>query len=129
MIRLTELEKIMRPQFIWQRNPQKKLQVNEDFEGNLELARVVFVGLADMYGFDQGDVMEYLDCGYDTYRNKLKTFRESWKEGKRRETSETLYDFVDTTSKIYIKTGLCLNAIKWSTRSNPYLKMENYIAI
>lgn len=82
-----------------------------------------------MYGFDQGDVMEYLDCGYDTYRNKLKTFRESWKEGKKREESETLRDYVDTTSKIYIKTCLCLNAIKWSTRSNPYLKMENYITI
>lgn len=129
MIKLIDLEKVMKPQFIWHKNPLKKLQVNEDFEGNLELARTVFVGLADMYGFDQGDVMEYLDCGYDAYRNKLMTFREAYREGIRREENGVIYDFVDSTSKIYIKTGLCLNAIKFQTRRDPYLKMEEYINI
>jgi hypothetical protein len=129
MIKLTDIEAIMRPQFIWHKNPQKKMQVNEDFEGNLELARIVFVGLADMYGHKQTEVMEYLDCGYDTYRNKLMNFRESWREGRRRENAGVLREYNDNTSKIYIKTGLCLNAIKYSSKSNPYLKMEQYIQV
>ena len=129
MITLTDIEKIMKPQFIWHKNPLKKMQVNEDFEGNLELARTVFVGLADMYGHKQTDVMEYLDCGYDTYRNKLMNFRESWREGKRRESAGVLREYSDQVSKIYIKTGLCLNSIKYQSKSNPYLKMDQYIQV
>ena len=129
MITLTDIEKIMKPQFIWHKNPLKKMQVNEDFEGNLELARTVFVGLADMYGHKQTDVMEYLDCGYDTYRNKLMNFRESWREGKRRDNAGVLREYSDQVSKIYVKTGLCLNAIKYQSKSNPYLKMDQYIQV
>mgnify|MGYP006921440299 CR=1 FL=1 len=129
MIRLEAIERIMRPQFIWSKSPQKKLQVNETFEGNLELARIVFVGLADMYGFDSSDVMSYLDCGYDTYRNKLMQFRSAWKECKNREEQKILYDFVDMSSKIYIKTCFCLNAIRYESGRNPYLRMAEYIEV
>lgn len=129
MIRLEEIERLMRGQFIWNRLSQKKLQVSETMDWNADIARIVFVGIADMYGFDQSDVMEYLDCGYDSYRNKLMTFRQAWKEGRKREEDKTLYDTVDNTSKLYIKTCLCLNAIRFKTRRDPYLKMEEYIGV
>jgi hypothetical protein len=125
MIRLNEIEEIMRPNFIWDRQGLKPLQVNEDYEGNKELARTVFVGLADMYGFDASDVMTYLDCGYDSYRHKLAQFREYYKIGFANKESLDAID--DAVRKFYIKVNLCLNAIKFTTRRNPYVKFEDYI--
>lgn len=129
MIKLKELEEVMKPQFIWDKEGLKPLQLNEDYEGNKELARTIFVGLADMYGFDSADVMNYLDCGYDSYRHKLMQFREYYKEGKKRESLGILRSYQDAVTKFYVKVGLCLNAIRIKTRRNPYLKLEEYINI
>lgn len=129
MIRLNEIEEIMRPNFIWDRDGLKPMQVKEDFEGNKELARTVFVGLADMFGFDQVDVMNYIDCGYDSYRHKLMQFREYYKEGRARDEEGLLKTYDDAVTKMYVKIRLCLNAIRLNTKRNPYLKLEEYINI
>lgn len=129
MIKLKEIEEIMRPNFIWDREGLKPLQLNEDYEGNKELARTIFVGLADMYGFDSRDVMNYIDCGYDSYRHKLMQFREYYKIGKERDANGTIKDLEDAASKLYVKTCLCLNAIRYKTKRNPYLKLDEYINI
>ena len=129
MIKLNEIEEIMKPNFIWDRQGLKPLQINEEYEGNKELARTIFVGIADMYGFDGTDVMNFLDCGYDSYRHKLMQFREYYKIGKKREDDGTLKAYEDAATKMYIKTCLCLNAIRYKTKRNPYLKLEEYINI
>lgn len=129
MIKLKELEEVMRPQFIWDKEGLKPLQTNEDYEGNKELARTIFVGLADMYGFDSESIMNYLDCGYDSYRHKLMQFREYYREGKKRESIGVLKSYEDAITKFYVKVCLSLNAIRSKTKRNPYLKIEEYINI
>lgn len=127
MIRLNDIEDVMRAQFVWDRTGLKPLQVNEEYEGNKELARTVFVGLADMYGFEANDVMSYIDCGYDSYRHKISMFRENYKAGKQRDDDGLLRAFEDAINKVYVKTCLCLNAIRYKTKRNPYLKLEDYL--
>jgi len=129
MIRLSELEQAMKAQFIWDREGLKPLQLNEEYEGNKELARTIFVGLADMYGFEAGDVMTYIDCGYDSYRNKLMQFREYYRTGRKRFNDGTLRSHDDAVTKLYVKVGLCLNAIRSNTKRNPYIRLEEYINI
>lgn len=127
MIRLNEIESVMRSNFIWDRNGLKPMQVLEEYEGNKELARTIFVGLADMYGFDTTDIMEYIDCGYDSFRHKISVFREYYKVGRSRQEDKTLKHHDDAITKLYVKTCLCLNAIRHLTKRNPYLKLEEYI--
>lgn len=127
MIRLNDIEDVMRGQFVWDREGLKPMQVNEEYENNKELARTVFVGLADMYGYDATEVMNYIDCGYDSYRHKISVFRESYKTGKQRDEDGVLRSFEDSINKVYIKTCLCLNAIRYKTKRNPYLKLEDYL--
>ena len=129
MIKLNELEKAMKGQFIWDRSALKPMQVTEEYEGNKELARTIFVGLSDMYGFDCGDVMEYLDCGYDSYRHKLSQFREMYKAGQERDANGELKNYEDAITKFYTKVRLCLSAIKFQTGRNAFLNIENYISI
>lgn len=129
MIKLIELEQAMKGQFVWDREGLKPLQLNEEYEGNKELARTIFVGLADMYGFDSSDVMNHIDCGYDSYRYKLMQFRDYYKMGKKREEEGTLRANEDAVTKFYVKVSLCLNAIRFQTKRNPYLKLEEYINI
>ena len=129
MIKLIELEQAMRPNFIWDRNALKPLQLNEEYEANKDMARTIFVGIADMYGFDATDIMSYVDCGYDSYRHKLMQFREYYKVGKKRDRDGIIRDLEDAISRFYIKTNLCLNAIRFNTKRNPYLKLEEYINI
>lgn len=129
MIRLQELEEAMKGQFVFDKKAYKRMQVLEDYEGNKDLARNVFVGLADMLGFDAGQIMDHLDMGYDSYRNKLMQFREYYRIGKARELDGSLKESDDAIKKFYVKVGLCLNSIRTKTRRDPYLKMEEYINI
>lgn len=127
MIRISEIEEIMRPNFVWDRAGLKPLQVNEYYEKNKELARIVFVGLCDMYGIDSSDAIDYLDCGYESYRHKISLFREGYKEGLRRKETGEHYD--DTQNKIYNKTCMCLNAIAFKYKRNQYIKIADYINV
>lgn len=127
MVRLEHLHKAMRPQFVWLKEPTKPLQLNEEYEGAKDLARIVFVGIADMYGFDANDVMDYLDMEYDSHRNKIQQFRSSYREALRREDDGSIYMIEDPVKKFYLKVCLTLNAIKWQTSTNPYLKIGDWI--
>jgi hypothetical protein len=113
MNNLTQLEKAMRPQFVWEKNPAKPLQTLETQEGAKDIARMIFVGLADMHGFKSEEVQNYLDMRFDSYRNKLSTFRENIKECRRRENEGNVYEVDDNIKKFYLKVNLTLNAIKY----------------
>lgn len=121
MNNLTQLEKAMRPQFVWEKNPAKPLQTLETQEGAKDIARMIFVGLADMHGFKSEEVQNYLDMRFDSYRNKLSTFRENIKECRRRENEGNIYEVDDNIKKFYLKVNLTLNAIK-------YMFGENYLS-
>lgn len=127
MLRLENLEKYMKPQFVWEKQTLKSMQTDEEYEGAKDLARMIFVGLADMYGFDQVDVMNYLDMEYESHRNKIQAFRSNFKEGADRDRKGTVYLIEDPIKKFYMKVRLCLNAIKFGTRQNPYVKLEEWI--
>jgi hypothetical protein len=127
MVRLDQLEKAMRPNFIWDRNGLKPLQTNEEYEGAKDLARMVFVGLAEMYGFDQVDVMNYLDMEYDSFRNKVSAFRSNYREALKRVKNESIFLQEDPIKRFYLKVALCLNSIKFATSTNPFVKIEDWI--
>jgi hypothetical protein len=128
MTRLDALQKYMKPQFVWEKNNLKNMQTSEEYEGAKDLARMVFVGLADMYGFDQVDVMNYLDMEYESHRNKIQAFRSNFREGLARDKKGTVYLIDDPIKKFYMKVRLCLNAIKFATKENSYVKLEEWIS-
>jgi hypothetical protein len=113
MNNLTQLEKAMRAQFVWEKNPVKPLQTLETQEGAKDIARMIFVGIADMHGFKSEEVQNYLDMRFDSYRNKLSTFRENIKECRIREAQGNIYEVDDSVKKFYLKVNLTLNAIKY----------------
>lgn len=127
MVRLEQLEKCMRPQFVWDRNGLKVLQTDEEYEGAKDLARLVFVGLADMLGFDAQDVMSYLDMEYESHRNKIQAFRSNYREALRREKQGRIFLVEDPIKKFYLKVGLCLNSIQHATKSNQFIKMQEWV--
>lgn len=127
MVRLEHLEKAIRPQFVWDRNGLKVLQTNEEYEGAKDLARMIFVGLADMLGFEQSAVMEYLDMEYESHRNKIQTFRSNYREALQRQHNNTMDLRDDNIKKFYVKVWLCLNAIRFQTRDSFYLNIQDWI--
>lgn len=128
MVRLEQLEKCMRPQFVWDRNGLKVLQTDEEYEGAKDLARLVFVGLADMLGFDPPSVMRYLDMEYESHRNKLQAFRSNYREALRREKDGNVFLVEDPIKKFYLKVSLCLNSIQHNTKQNKFIKMQEWIS-
>lgn len=127
MVRLEHLEKAIRPQFVWDRAGLKVLQTNEEYEGAKDLARLVFVGLADMLGFESNTVMDYLDMEYESHRNKIQTFRSNYREALRRVNNDTIYLLDDPIKRFYMKVWLCLNAIKYQTRDSFYVNIEDWM--
>lgn len=125
MNRLETLEKIMRPNFIFDGHALKVLQTLESYEGSKDLARTVFVGIADMYGFEPSHVQEYLDMEYQSWRSKLKRFRAIYTEA----TKYGLNNVDTPTRKMYNKTMLCLNAIKWKYNRKPFISPEEWLDV
>lgn len=116
---LEQIEKCIRPQFIWDRSGLKLLQTDETMEGSKDIGRVIFVGLTDMYGISRNDVQDYLDMSYDVYRNCLSKFRDSYKAACRREKGEKRFG---------VKVGLCLNAIRYNHNTTPFLNLTDYVS-
>ncbi len=115
---LEQIEKSMRPQFIWDREGLKLLQTDENMEGSKDVGRIIFVGLTDMYGIAQKDVREYLDLSYDVYRHCLTEFRERYKSYLNRDGNNKRFGN---------KVGLCLNAIKFNYNTKPFLNLTDYV--
>jgi hypothetical protein len=88
---------------------------------------MIFVGLADMHGFDSIGVQDYLDMTYDSHRNKIQQFRANLREAQRRVEDGSINVIEDNIKKFHLKVTLCMNAIKWTTKSNPYFKLENWM--
>jgi predicted transcriptional regulator len=126
MVRLKQLEACMKPQFIWDKSSAKILQTSETYEGAKDLGRMIFVGIADMHGFDQASVQDYLDMSYDSHRNKIQQFRANLREANRRVKEGTVYMIDDPIKKFYMKLCLTLNSIKFNYRQNSYLKLTQY---
>jgi hypothetical protein len=124
MNKLSQLEKAMRPQFVWEKNPAKPMQTLEHQEGAKDVARMIFVGVADMHGFKSEDIQEYLDMRFESYRNKLSTFRDMLKECKRRRKDGSLLEIDDQVKRFYFKVNLTLNAIKYMYGGS-YLSFSN----
>lgn len=114
MNKLNQLEQLFRPNFIWDREGLKPLQVSEEYEGAKDLARTIFVGVAQMIGFDSASVQEYLDMPYDSYRNKVQHFRSNYNEALRRKYDGTFDRYEDPVRKFWNKLMLVQNAIYWS---------------
>ena len=115
---LEEIEKCMRPQFIWDRSGLKLMQTDEAMEGSKEVGRLIFVGISDMYGMSRKDVQDYLDMSYDAYRNTLTKFRELYGDSQRQKS---------TNKRFGIKTGLCLNAIRNTYNTTPFINLTDYV--
>lgn len=123
---LKSLERYMKPQFIWDRYG-KILGTNLEMEGSKELARNIFVGLATIYGFNEEDIIDFIDCGRDSFSNKLSTFVDLYRDGRALYEQGLCSDDATIQQKVFIKTGLILNAIKWSIKRDQILKVNNFI--
>lgn len=126
MLKLTQIEEAMRPNFIFDREGLKPLQLDEEIEGSKDLARTIFVGIADMNGHQHSDVMAFLEMGYDSYRTKIQQFRQHWRDAHRRVDEGTQYLIEDPVKKFYVKTGLTLNYIRWKYNSEYVNLQVNY---
>jgi hypothetical protein len=127
MTKLKDLHDLMRPNFLWNRDGLKTMQVLEEHEGSKDIAREIFVGLAEMHGFESEKVQDYLEMSYDSHRHNIKEFRRKWKEAKRRVADGSIYLINDPIKRFYLKVCLVLNAINLKYKNNPYLKIYNYI--
>lgn len=120
MVKLNEIEKVLRPNFIFEKTPNKILHTLEQYEGNKEVARDIFIGVAEMYGFNSHDVMNYLEVGYNEYRSRVVQFRSRYRSCMNGNCPQELLRYRN-------KLRLVLNTIKTRYGGNPYLRIEDFI--
>lgn len=118
MTKLRDLQKVMKAQFVWSKEPLRPMQTDEFYEGSTESARIVFVGLSDFYKFEALDVCDLLEMSYETYLNRVKQFKAIYKAGEKGES------LTSQDRRLYVKTRLCVNAISTETRRKFNLVIE-----
>ncbi len=111
---LEQIESAMRPQFIWDKEGLKPLQTCEVMEGSKDVARMIFCGIADMFGMDRKDVQLHLDMSHEMHRGAVTRFREHLRESK---------IATGTAKRFGVKVGLCINAINYKHNVRPFVDL------
>lgn len=120
MVKLLEIEKVIRPNFIFEKAPNKILQTLEQYEDSKEVARDIFIGIAEMYGFESHHVMDYLEVGYNEYRSRLVQFRKNYRA--------SLVNCPPELIRFRNKVRLVLNTINTRHGGNSYVRIEQFIS-
>lgn len=129
MNKLESLEALFRPNFLWDRTGLKPMQTSEEHEGAKDIARMIFVGVSSMLGFEPSSVMDYLDMTYESYRNKLMHFRASYNEAIRRKEQSIFDQYEDPVRKFWNKLMLVQNSLYWKQKrrliaTDEWLKLD-----
>lgn len=118
MTKLRDIQRVMKAQFVWAKDPIRPMQTDEFYEGSTESARIVFIGLCDFYKFEVLDVCDILDITYETYLTRVKHFKAMYKAAEKGEP----LSYQD--QRLYVKTRLCVNAISSETKRKLILTIE-----
>jgi len=125
---LPQLEEIVRPQFLWDKQDGRQWFTIEKFGNNLSGAKMgiqVFSGVALMFDFSEDEIAKH--CGVEkrllaTYKaNFIKAYNECFMA-----SVSSLYQEGSFTSKrMMAKTRLVINAIKVTYNLNPVYDNTN----
>jgi hypothetical protein len=113
-MQLTELEEILRPNFVWDEKPGRKWYVADtDKLGHQSAALIVFCGAAWTCGFKDSDVYDYLDIEKHKHFAYLSRFRNAIRQYQA-STMYELYNMDDTSleGKVMKKYRIVENALK-----------------
>lgn len=111
MITIHSIEKAMRPQFVWSDSSSKLMQTSEVMEGSKDAARLIFVGVCDMYGLNHNDIMNHVQMGYDSFRYHLSKFREQYSDPAHKRFNVKVKLVLNAIA--FANSGHILNIDKW----------------
>jgi hypothetical protein len=123
---LWQLENAIRKQCLWNKDSNRRLQTDHTFEKKAELGQILFIGIAEMYGFNSEDVLNYIDIAPEIYKKRLARFNRAHHETQQRVANELPFAS-DFNYKIYIKTGLVQNYIKYHYNQEGYLTYRDIL--
>jgi hypothetical protein len=123
---LWQLEVAIRKQCIWNHDSSRRMQTHQAFEMKAELGMILFIGIAEMYGFDGEDVLNYIDLAPDIYKKRKATFIRAHQEVQKRIASG-LPAAQDFKNKIYVKTGLVQNYIRLHYNGEGYITYRDLL--
>lgn len=123
---LWELENAIKKQCLWNRDTNRKFQCNPIYEQRAELGQILFIGIAEMYGFKREAVLGYVDIELRIYKKRLSSFQHAHHEIVKRILSDQKKqnDFIN---KIYIKTGLVHNYIRLHYATAGYITYKDLL--
>jgi hypothetical protein len=124
---LAELEKIVRAQFIWDKEPHERWRVAvTSRDGNEKSAGIItFIGCAYFCGFKDKEVSAHICIPYHKHSTYLSKFRVYWNQYSAGEVNELFKDEPKgIASRVATKTKLIMGAIKlYSTPS--FISLED----
>lgn len=127
-MKLSTIEKAIRPQFVFDFDPNKSWQTDEVMEGSKSAAIVVYIGISALYNIDKKEVMSTLGITYDEYRHKLNMYSELSDEAARKVADGSIKNKSygdDRAQRFYYKNLLCMNAIDTQIKTQ-YLTIKNF---
>jgi hypothetical protein len=104
----------MKGQFVWHKPPRQRLDCDADVERSADTAVIVFIGLAEMNGFKEEDICEYLDIETATYKRFSNVYRTKMKEAVRRiRKKQWDHQRQDLAQRIWMKSSLVRSNIMY----------------
>lgn len=95
---LHDIDKTIRSNFVLRKLPSKPLETEKEWESRSpNTARLVFVGIAEQYGFSMNDICDHLRMTNKDYLGLLSRFKELMITGKHK------YELVTTGELRYEK--------------------------
>jgi hypothetical protein len=123
---LWNLENAIHKQCLWNYETNRRLQTDPKYETKAELGQILFIGIAEMYGFKQEEILDYIDIEPAIYKKRIAKFQKAHREMLKR-IGLDLPNSKDFNHKIYIKTALVQNYIKFHYNNEGYVSYRDLL--
>lgn len=124
---LQQLEEIVRPCFIWDKEQGKNWNViNPSGRTNTEttIGVVVFCGVAHMNGFRDKEIIDHIGVERVAFSRHLNTFKKSYEMEWMADVNSLFEEDAVMPKRIMLKTRLILNSINLKFNTSPIIPLN-----
>jgi hypothetical protein len=123
---LWNLENVIRKQCLWNYETNRRLQTDPKYEQKAELGQILFIGIAEMYGFKPEEVLDYIDIEPAIYKKRIARFQRAHRDMMTRIGMDQPPG-QDFNNKIYVKTALVQNYIKYHYNNDGFVSYRDLL--
>ncbi len=120
---LADIEKAVRPQFVWDKEQGREWYTSKKIEGDTTLGMTMFVGVSRFHGFKDQDILKYMNISRSLLLASSQRFKRNMSEFQAQESTGLEYN---SACRFHNKLVMIQSYIKLHYHGREYLSLADF---